>query len=100
MSDVGTSPFDQHPFDFSPWWFWRRATPEQQQHQLELQRELAAGTFTVPTAPGFLRTLAAIHTEHPERGEGGYVAAHASPPGTGRGGRDCTLKAVPGARRG
>jgi serine acetyltransferase len=93
MSDADTSPFDQHPFDFSPWWFWRRATREQQQHQLELQRELAAGTDAVLGERCFLSTLAAVQTEHLELGDESYVAAHAYLTGSVRAGRNCTVNA-------
>lgn len=93
MSDAGQSPFDRHPYDYSPWWFWRRATPEQQEHQVELQRELAAVTDAVIGERCFLSTLAAVQTDHLELGPESYIAAHAYLTGTVRAGRNCTVNA-------
>ena len=93
MSDAGQSPFDRHPYDYSPWWFWRRATPEQQAQQVALQRELAAVTDAVIGERCFLSTLAAVQTEHLELGPESYIAAYAYLTGTVRAGRNCTVNA-------
>ena len=93
MSDAGPSPFDQHPFDYSPWWFWRRASPQEQEEQLALQRELSGRTGAVLGERVFLSTLAAVQTDRLELGDESYVAAHAYLTGSVVAGRNCTVNA-------
>ncbi|MBA8793683.1 acetyltransferase-like isoleucine patch superfamily enzyme [Friedmanniella endophytica] len=87
-------PFDRHPDDVSPWWFWRRADHDQQRRQLELQR------LAVEARPGwqlgdrvFLSELASIQNEVLVLGDRSYVAAHAYLSDELRAGRDCTINA-------
>lgn len=93
MSEAATSPFDQHPYDFSPWLFWSRGSVEEHEQQLVLQRELSAGGDAVIGERCFLSTLAAVQTEHLELGRESYIAAHAYVTGSVRTGRNCTVNA-------
>lgn len=86
------SPFDQHHFDYSPWFFWRHASAEEQETQLKLQAEIMAAR------PGyrigersFVSTEAAVQNEVLELGDGCYIAAHVYTSGTLRTGNHCTL---------
>ena len=94
MTPAAEAPFDQHPFDFSPWSFWSGASAEQRRRQLDLQQEMA--TVRPSTTIGehcFVSELAAVQTERLELGPTSYIAAHAYVTGSLRTGRNCTVNA-------
>lgn len=93
MTDAGTSPFDQHLYDYSPWAFWSRSSAVEQQHQRDLQQDLIASSDVVIGERCFFSTLAAVQTEHLELGADSWIAAHAYVTGSLRTGRDCTINA-------
>jgi acetyltransferase-like isoleucine patch superfamily enzyme len=93
MSDDASVPFDRHPYDFSPWWFWRRAGEAEQQHQVGLQQEMMARTDAEIGERCFLSQLAAVQTERLVMGPESYIAAHAYLTGTVLMGRNCTVNA-------
>jgi carbonic anhydrase/acetyltransferase-like protein (isoleucine patch superfamily) len=93
MSNVATTPFDQHPYDYSPWWFWRRSSEAEQSRQLELQRDFSEGSGSVIGERCFLSELAAVQTERLELGDESYIAAHAYLTGSVITGRNCTINA-------
>ena len=94
VSETPGQPFDQHPFDYSPWGFWRRADAGQRERQLDLQQRACAAR------PGwslgehcFISELAAVQAETLVLGDRCYVAANAYLTDALRAGRDCTINA-------
>jgi acetyltransferase-like isoleucine patch superfamily enzyme len=94
MRSETASPFDQHRHDYSPWFFWSRASAEDQQRQVELQRRLMIDE------PGylidercFISELAAVQAERLELGHSSYIAAYAYVTGNLKSGRNCTINA-------
>ena len=47
MIDAAASPFDQHHFDFSPWFFWRHASEAERIRQVQLQQLMSSQTDAV-----------------------------------------------------
>lgn len=93
MKQPATSPFDRHPFDYSPWSFWWRSSPTEQQQQRDLQQELMSSSDAAVGERCFLSTLAAVQTDHLELGPDSWIAAHAYITGSLRTGRNCTINA-------
>jgi carbonic anhydrase/acetyltransferase-like protein (isoleucine patch superfamily) len=90
MIDAAASPFDQHHFDFSPWFFWRYASEAERTRQVQLQQLMSSKTDAVIEENCFISELAAVQTEHLHLGHDSYIAAHAYVTGTLRTGRNCT----------
>src|SRR5215213_2911884 len=90
MIDAAASPFDQHHFDFSPWFFWRYAREAERIRQVQLQQLMSSKTDAVIEENCFISELAAVQTEHLHLGHDSYIAAHAYVTGTLRTGRNCT----------
>ncbi len=89
-----TVPFDRHHFDFSPWSFWREASEDEKQHQLDLQAEFLQGRQDHHLGVDcFISELAAVQTELLDLGDRTYIAANAYVTGSVRAGRDCTINA-------
>lgn len=88
-----TRPFDQRLYDYSPWSFWSRSSPTEQQRQRDLQQELSRGGHAVLGERCFVSSLAAVQTEHLELGPDSWIAAHAYLTGSLTAGRDCTINA-------
>lgn len=86
--------FDRHHHDYSPWSFWRTASPEAQEHQAQLQRRAVAEHPGWSIGPScFVSELAAVQTDRLVLGERSYVAAHAYLTGDVVLGHDCTVNA-------
>src|SRR5699024_7780014 len=95
-SDLGDStapvPFDQHHYDYSPWFFWADASEEEKREQLELQRQYAEGHPHVTLGQKcFLSPLAAVQMDRLDLGDRCYIAAHAYVTGTLVAGPHCTI---------
>lgn len=90
---TAANPFDRNHFDYSPWYFWGRGTPEQHAEQLELQRNLAASGVAEVTLGErcFISPLAAMQAERLVMGSGSYIAGHAYITGTLVMGENCTI---------
>ena len=91
MSDDATAPFDQHHFDFSPWFFWRHGSEADHQRQLGRQQEFSRMSDAEIAEHCFISELAAVQTERLVLGPSSYIAAHAYVTGELRTGRNCTL---------
>lgn len=89
---TAVNPFDQHHFDYSPWFFWAHGTEAEHQAQLELQRQFAASGAEVTLGERcFISPLAAVQTERLMMGSGSYIAAHAYLTGSLVMGANCTI---------
>ena len=91
MSDDATAPFDQHHFDFSPWFFWRHGSDADHQGQLDRQQQFSRVSDAEIGEHCFISELAAVQTERLVLGPDSYIAAHAYVTGQLRTGRNCTL---------
>ncbi|OZM75803.1 DapH/DapD/GlmU-related protein [Pseudonocardia sp. MH-G8] len=84
--------FDRHHYDYSPWWFWRKGTPEERAEQLAAQqRFLEQNPSSKIGERCFLSPLAAVQTTSLVLGDGSYIAAHAYLTDDVVFGRDCTV---------
>lgn len=89
---VPVSPFDRHHYDYSPWSFWRGATAEEQEQQLQLQAAITAARPDYRFGEHvFISTEAAVQNSVLELGDRCYIAAHVYTSGTLRTGSNCTL---------
>lgn len=82
---------DDLRLDYNGWLFWREATEEQRERQLELQRSIlrrASGAIGERT---FVSDLAMVDPESFTLGTGCYIAAHAYVTGAITAGNDCTM---------
>lgn len=70
-------PYEENHFDFSPWSFWKSASPEERARQLELQDALRSKRGYVFGSGCFVSPLAAIQNERLRMGDRGYIAAGA-----------------------
>ena len=93
MSDDAATPFNTHPFDYSPWFFWRQSSAVEQQRQLELQQQMARDSGWSFGEQCFVSELAAVQNEQLELGPQSYIAAHAYLTGSLTAGRNCTINA-------
>lgn len=94
MSAANGSAFDRHPYDYSPWFFWSRASEAEHARQLSLQQELLVKRDSWQLGERcFLSELAAVQAEKLIMGDRAYVAAHAYLTGTVTMGRDTTINA-------
>ncbi|MET1006981.1 MAG: acyltransferase, partial [Propionibacteriaceae bacterium] len=91
MSNDARSPYDTHPYDYSPWWFYRRASEAEIARQQELQAGLGEGYQLGERV--FISELAAVQTDRLELGDESYIAAHAYLTGAVTAGRNCTINA-------
>lgn len=92
-------PFDRHHHDFSPWDFWRAATPAQRQRQLDLQRAaLRARPGWTIGQHCFLSEDAAVQADTLSLGDRSYVAGHTYLTGDVRFGRDCSVNVFTAVR--
>ncbi|MET0693535.1 MAG: acyltransferase [Propionibacteriaceae bacterium] len=91
MSNDARSPYDTHPYDYSPWWFYRRASQAEIARQQELQAGLGEGYQLGERV--FISELAAVQTDRLELGDESYIAAHAYLTGAVTAGRNCTINA-------
>ncbi|WP_420111109.1 acyltransferase [Pseudactinotalea sp.] len=91
---TAANPFDKHHFDYSPWYFWGRATEAEQEAQLELQRQFAAGDADVTIGEKcFISPIAAVQMDTLVLGTRSYIAGHAYVTGTLITGEHCTINA-------
>jgi len=86
------SPFDQHHYDYSPWFFWSQGPADAQRRQVELQQGLQRENEEIVISERcFISTLAAMQADSLHLGYQSYIAGHAYITGDLRTGRDCTI---------
>ena len=70
-------PYEENHFDFSPWSFWKSASPEERTRQLALQAALRSKRGYVFGDGCFVSHLAAIQNDRLRMGDRSYIAAGA-----------------------